>query len=235
MTLDLLKFVLVPKDFPDITDALLEPDGLLAYSHNLTSELLIHAYSSAIFPWYESSQPILWWSPTKRAVLYPSDFKIRKSLKQTIKKNDYRVSINKDFNAVIENCAKIKRKQQTDTWITTEMISHYQQLHRKGIAHSVECWQQDKLVGGLYGIYSQGLFCGESMFSLASDASKTCLLGLAQNAQQLNIHLIDCQIMNPFLESLGVIEIQRSEFCEHFDTSKSNLNLSQFKQPLSTL
>jgi leucyl/phenylalanyl-tRNA--protein transferase len=226
MAIDQLKFVEQVADFPEISHALLEPDGLLAYSFELSSELLIYAYSHAIFPWYDDSQPILWWSPSTRAILLPEEIKLRKSLKQSIRKHQFNVTINKDFNAVIEKCATVKRAKQSDTWITKEMISQYQQLHQAGFAHSIECWQNDKLVGGLYGVYSQGVFCGESMFSEKNDASKCCLLALAQNSKDLGVDIIDCQIQNPFLESMGVIEIPRSKFINFFSTSKERINLN---------
>jgi len=227
MTIDQLKFVQKTEDFPDVSLALTEPDGLLAYSHTLTSDLLIYAYSHAVFPWYDDSQPILWWSPSIRAVLTPVKIKVTKSLKKSIRKNCFTVTINKNFKAVIEKCASVKRKLQNDTWITPEMIQHYHHLHQLGIAHSIECWQDGNLVGGLYGIYSQGLFCGESMFSEQSDASKCCLLALAQNSESLGIDLIDCQIQNPFLKTMGVSEISRDEFLKNFDPFKETIQLAK--------
>ncbi|MFK5951186.1 MAG: leucyl/phenylalanyl-tRNA--protein transferase [Methylococcales bacterium] len=227
MNIDQLKFVEKTQDFPDISQALIEPDGLLAYSHSLSSKLLVYAYSQGIFPWYDKTQPILWWSPSTRAILMPDEIKFRKSLKQSIRKNNYTVTINKDFNSVIEKCASVKRAKQSDTWITQEMILHYQHLHQMGIAHSIECWQHQQLVGGLYGIYSQGLFCGESMFSEKTDASKSCLIALAQNAKSLGIKVIDCQIQNSFLQSMGVKEISRDDFLSYFSASSAGIRLTK--------
>ncbi len=207
-----LKFVEKPQDFPKVSDALIEPDGLLAFSNELSSNLLISAYQNGIFPWFTQQQPVLWWSPSVRAILVPAEIKLRKSLRQSIRKNKYTLSINRDFNRVIKNCATIKRPDQDDTWINQQMIEAYTELHTMGHAHSIECWKDEVLVGGLYGIFSQGIFCGESMFSKSTDASKVCLLGLAQNAEELGIHIIDCQMMNPYLESMGAKELSRKQF-----------------------
>lgn len=210
-------------DFPSPDTALLDPDGLLGFGDDLNTELVLSAYSRGIFPWYSDEQPILWWSPSKRAVLTPANICIKKSLKQSIRKRNYCITINTNFNEVIQNCAQISRKGQQDTWITDEMLSVYSELHLLEKAHSIEAWYENELIGGLYGIYSNGIFCGESMFSLKTDASKMCLVALCQNAESLGIALIDCQIINPHLKSLGATEITRDQFLKQFNSDSKEL------------
>lgn len=189
-------------------------EGLLAVGGDLTVPSLLDAYHQGIFPWYEESQPVLWWSPDPRMVLFPEKLKISKSMKQLIKKDFFQVSFNAAFEEVIENCAKIKRAGQAGTWITEEMKVSYQELHDLNIAQSVEIWQQNELVGGLYGIYLKGknIFCGESMFTKVSNASKYGFIKLVEKLQKQDIKLIDCQVFTPHLESLGAEEIPRKEF-----------------------
>lgn len=202
-------------EFPDPSEA--DKEGLLAIGGNLSSERLMLAYQSGIFPWYDEDQPILWWSPDPRMVLYPSKFKVSKSLSKTIKKEKFRVSFNENFSEVIKNCSSIKREGQGGTWITQEMQEAYIQLHELGNAVSVEVWEDKNLVGGLYGIDlpKQNIFCGESMFSTQTDASKVGFYYLVQMLQQKNYKLIDCQMYTPHLESLGAEEITREEFLKH--------------------
>ncbi len=219
-----LKFIQAPSDFPDIHSALQEPDGLLAFSDCLTTELVLAAYNRGIFPWFSADQPILWWSPSTRAILIPDEIRIRKSLRQSIRQKGYSVTINTAFVEVIKSCANITRKDQQDTWITEEMIAVYSELHKQGKAHSIEAWHQGKLVGGLYGIYANGMFCGESMFSVKTDASKICLVALSQHAHALAISIIDCQIMNPHLLSLGATEITRKQFTHLFKKNCTELS-----------
>jgi len=200
------------KDFPHPKNALMDPDGLLGYGFILNSDLLIKAYQSGIFPWFEEGQPVLWWSPKMRAILEPCKIHISRSLSKILKKDDYSVTMNMHFDKVIYECAHTKRQNQDATWITQEMINAYQQLHSFEKAQSIEVWREDKLIGGLYGVTVNGIFCGESMFSHASNASKIALVYLAKYAQKLNILLIDCQIMNPYLKSMGAEQISRSSF-----------------------
>jgi leucyl/phenylalanyl-tRNA--protein transferase len=199
-------------EFPDIDTA--SEDGLLAVGGDLSAERLILAYRSGIFPWYEEGQPILWWSPDPRMVLYPSKLKISRTLKKTIESNRFNVTYNTKFSEVIEQCASLRRKGQSGTWITKEMIEAYIELHRIGFAKSVEVWLEEQLVGGLYGIdlSKKKIFCGESMFSLERDASKVALFHLVEKLKPMNYKLIDCQMYTQHLEKLGAEEIPRDEF-----------------------
>jgi leucyl/phenylalanyl-tRNA---protein transferase len=198
-------------EFPDVTEA--TSDGLLAVGGDLSSERLLHAYKNGIFPWFEDEEPILWWSPDPRFVLFPEELKVSKSMKQVLKKQTFSVTTNKAFEAVIRNCAKMKRKGQRGTWITDEMVRSYIMLHKIGYAKSVEVWKNDELVGGLYGIdLGNGVFCGESMFAKESNASKVGLIVFVQN---LNYKLVDCQLHTNHLESLGARPISRSEFLKY--------------------
>ena len=197
--------------FPDVSEASFE--GLLAIGGDLSSERLIHAYSNGIFPWFEDEEPLLWWSPDPRFVLFPKDLKVSKSMKQILKKSEFKVTVNKDFKSVIEQCAKAKRDGQDGTWITSQMEEAYIKLYQLGYAKSVEVWQKNKLVGGLYGVdLGNKVFCGESMFTKVSNASKVGFVNFVQNS---NYHLIDCQIHTKHLESLGAKHIPRSEFLKY--------------------
>lgn len=190
---------------------------MLAVGGNLSSQRLLQAYHSGIFPWYEAGQPILWWSPDPRMVLFPKNLKVSKSMKQVLRKNQFQITFNKAFERIMENCAEIDRKHQDGTWITSEMVDSYLVLHQLGWAISVEVWQQQKLVGGLYGIYlkDKKVFCGESMFSKSSNASKVALIHLVEKFP--NLRLIDCQVYTQHLESLGAEEISRKAFLEHLE------------------
>lgn len=192
-------------------------EGLLAVGGELSVGRLIDAYHQGIFPWYEDSQPVLWWSPDPRMVLFPENLRISRSMKQLLKRDTFRVSFNASFGEVIENCAKIKRPGQAGSWITEEMKTAYHQLHKLNIAQSVEVWQQNKLVGGLYGIYlkEKKIFCGESMFTKVSNASKYGFIKLVEKLQKEDIKLIDCQIFTPHLERLGAEEIPRAKFLKY--------------------
>ena len=198
-------------EFPDVSEASVE--GLLAVGGDLSPERLICAYTNGIFPWFEDEEPILWWSPDPRFVLFPKDLKVSKSMKQVLKKDLFKVTYNKSFRAVIENCALAKREGQLGTWITDDMIEAYIKLHALGYAKSVEVWQDDKLVGGLYGIdINNFMFCGESMFAKVSNASKVGFMTFVQNT---NYKLIDCQLHTKHLESLGAKHISRIEFLKY--------------------
>ncbi|SHG13676.1 leucyl/phenylalanyl-tRNA--protein transferase [Salegentibacter echinorum] len=201
--------------FPAITVA--NEDGLLAIGGDLSVERLIYAYKHGIFPWYDASQPVLWWSPDPRMVLFPENLKVSKSMKQVLRKDEFEVTFNKDFPAVIEACAQIKREGQDDTWITPGMIKQYTKLHDLDYAHSVEVWQNKELVGGLYGIYlkDKQVFCGESMFARVSNASKVGFIKLVEKLRAQGVKLIDCQVYTKHLESLGAEEISRNKFLEY--------------------
>ncbi len=213
---------LLTKDnwFPPVNQA--NEDGLLAAGGDLSPKRLLLAYQSGIFPWYEEGQPILWWSPNPRMVLFPDKLKVSKSLQKTIRKKKFTVTFNKDFYSVIEQCAKAKRNGQTGTWITPEMQQAYRQLFEMEHVLSVEVWQEEKLVGGLYGVNlpDVGVYCGESMFSLVSDASKTGLYFLVEKLKKENYKLIDCQVYTPHLASLGAEKIPRITFVEYLKNKK---------------
>ena len=201
--------------FPDVELALTEPDGLLAVGGDLSIERLTSAYQQGIFPWYSEGQPILWWSPDPRMVLEPKDIKISRSLAKTMRKKEVQITFDQDFRNVISACSESrleKGKQQDETWILDEMIGAYVKLHEAGFAHSVECWQDGKLVGGLYGIALGKVFFGESMFSRISDASKIAFVFLTQQLEQWGFKLIDCQVYTSHLESLGASMISRKQF-----------------------
>ena len=197
-------------EFPDVE--LASPDGILAIGGDLSQERLLLAYQSGIFPWYSQGEPIVWYSPEKRMVLFPQELKVSKSMKQLIRKGIYRITWNRNFEEVIKACQESPRKDQDGTWITEEMLQAYIRLHEFGHAKSVEVWREEELVGGLYGIDLGHVFCGESMFSRESNTSKLAFIHLVQKLQTENYRLIDCQIYTAHLASLGAREIPRQEF-----------------------
>jgi len=188
---------------------LAEEDGLLAIEGDLSTERLLLAYKNGIFPWFGDDSPILWYSPKMRFVLFPNEVKISKSMQQLIKSRKYKITINTAFEKVINACADVKRADQESTWITTEMKQAYIKLHQLGYVHSVETWENDQLIGGLYGVMINQVFCGESMFSYQSNASKMALIWLCQN---IELKLIDCQIHSNHLATLGARMIDRERF-----------------------
>jgi leucyl/phenylalanyl-tRNA---protein transferase len=196
--------------FPPLHEA--DEDGLLAVGGDLSSDRLLLAYRSGIFPWYSDDEPILWWSPNPRFVLFPSELKISKSMKSVLNKQAFTFTINKDFKKVIEHCKTVNRHGQDGTWISDEIIFAYYKLHQQGYALSAEAWQNNNLVGGLYGIKLGNVFFGESMFSLVPNASKFAFIKLVQLLQQQGVVLIDCQIYTEHLESLGARMIERDDF-----------------------
>lgn len=197
--------------FPDVSKATKE--GLLAYGGDLSSKRLILAYKSGIFPWFDDDGPILWWSPDPRFVLFPEKLKVTKSMKQILRNSDFEITVNKDFEGVISNCSIIKREGQQGTWITNDLKKAFIKLHELGIAKSVEVWLEKELVGGLYGVdLENGVFCGESMFSKVSNASKVGFISFVQNT---NYKLIDCQVYTNHLESMGAEDISRDEFLNY--------------------
>ncbi len=198
-------------NFPDPDSALKEPNGLLAAGGSLTPAHLLNAYSKGIFPWFEEEQPILWWTPDPRMVLYPDELHISKSLAKAMKQSSLRISSDEAFQQVITACAG-KRPYSDDTWITEEMIDAYCALHTMGVAHSIESWDDDKLVGGLYGLALGDVFFGESMFTLQDNASKIAFATLVKKLGSLGYSLIDCQVSSPFLSSFGAREIPRVDF-----------------------
>ncbi|QRM90958.1 leucyl/phenylalanyl-tRNA--protein transferase [Lacinutrix sp. WUR7] len=194
--------------FPDVQEA--DDEGLLAIGGDLSVERLLLAYKTGIFPWFNEGDPVLWWSPDPRFVLFPEKLKVSKSMKQVLKKSDFTVTVNQDFMGVIKACSLAKREGQSGTWITDAMVQAYIKLHELGYAKSVEVWQEEELVAGLYGLdLNNGVFCGESMFTNVSNASKVAFITFIQNT---NYKLIDCQVYTSHLESLGAEDISRDDF-----------------------
>ncbi|MFT5242166.1 MAG: leucyl/phenylalanyl-tRNA--protein transferase [Glaciecola sp.] len=199
--------------FPDVS--LASKEGIVAIGGDLSPERLLLAYKSGIFPWFDDEEPLVWWSPDPRFVLFPKHLKVSKSMKQVLSNSDFEITINKDFETVINHCSRIKRDGQKGTWITQNMKEAYTKLHELGYATSVEVWLDKELVGGLYGIdLNNGVFCGESMFSLVSNASKVGFITFIQNS---NYNLIDCQVYTNHLESLGAQDISREAFLKYLD------------------
>lgn len=204
-----------PVSFPDPRSALREPDGLLAFGGDLSVERMVSAYRQGIFPWFSEQDPLLWWSPDPRAVLYPTEFHISRSMARFQRTSRYTVTIDRDFSSVIHGCAT---QREDGTWITNEVIAAWQELFCAGLAHSVEVWDGGKLTGGLYGMALGQLFCAESMFSRAENASKTGLMKFCQHFSAHGGQLIDCQILNPHTASLGVREIPRRHYLQQIST-----------------
>jgi leucyl/phenylalanyl-tRNA--protein transferase len=202
--------------FPPVTEALTEPNGLLAAGGDLKPERLLAAYRRGIFPWYEEGQPILWWSPDPRAVLRPDGVKVSRSLRRSLIKGGFELRIDTAFAAVVAACAE-PRRYTNATWITTDMAAAYSRLHQLGWAHSFETWRNGELVGGLYGVAIGRVFFGESMFARATDASKVALVRLAQFLDARSFELIDCQVASAHVASLGATSISRGEFLARLD------------------
>ena len=189
-------------------------DGLLAMGGDLSTERLLLAYKSGIFPWYNEGEIIQWWSPNPRFVLFPAELKVSKSMHAVLHNGRFRFTINKNFTGVIQNCKAITRKAQDGTWIQKDMIDAYTKLHQLGYAISAEAWAAGELVGGLYGIRLGNIFFGESMFSKESNASKFAFINFVYHLQKQNVQLIDCQVYTAHLESLGAKMLDRKDFCE---------------------
>lgn len=213
---------------PHLADA----SGLLAYGGDLSPERLIMAYENGIFPWFTENQPVLWWSPGKRMVMYPGRMKVSKSLGRKIRSGVFTVRCDTAFREVITACAAVPRKDQDGTWITGEMINAYCRLHEMGYAHSFECWTNGQLVGGLYGISLGRAFFGESMFTKVTDASKVAFYHLYAFAQKHHFHFIDCQLYTTHLASLGALEIPRSQYLAEL---KQALAYPDINQPWNDL
>ncbi len=196
--------------FPPVSEASYE--GVLAVGGDLSFERLLLAYRNGIFPWFNEDEPIFWWAPSERMVINPNDYKVAKSLRNIINRNHFEVTINKNFSGVISNCQNAERKGQVGTWITDDIIKSYTQLHELGKAMSFEVWQNEELVGGLYGVDLGHVFCGESMFSKVTNASKIAFVKLIEYLKENNYKLLDCQVHNDHLEKLGAFEISREAF-----------------------
>lgn len=206
--------------FPAIKYALKEPNGLLAFGGDLSTERLVAAYNQGIFPWFSEGEPILWWSPDPRGILSLDEFHCSRSLSKFIRLSHFNVSLNTDFDQVIDACSRIPRTDN-GTWITTAMTDAYKMLHKGGHAHSVEVWDEHRnLVGGLYGIAVGGVFCGESMFSRVTNSSKMAFYYLIQHMRDINADFIDCQMQNPHLKTLGCKEVSRSTFMSMLANSR---------------
>jgi leucyl/phenylalanyl-tRNA--protein transferase len=199
--------------FPPVSQASFQ--GVLVKGGDLSSERLLLAYKSGIFPWFNPGEPILWWAPKSRMVLFFEDLVVSKSMRNVLNRNIFKVTFNQNFKEVISNCSSINREgQYGDTWISQDMIDAYCKLNEMGIAKSVEVWKDNELVGGLYGIDLGTIFCGESMFSKVSNASKVAFITLAKHLEKENYKLLDCQVYNDHLDSLGCKEIDRDLFME---------------------
>ena len=199
-------------EFPDTQQALTYPNGLLAVGGDLSVERLLRAYQRGIFPWYEEPQPILWWSPDPRSVLFPGEIRVSRSLAKAMKKNRFRITTDRVFHHVLSGCAA-PRARERGTWITNNMARAYMELHRAGFAHSVEVWdEQQQLQGGLYGVALGRVFFGESMFSRASNASKIALVALTRLLSAQGLDIVDCQVESEHLNSMGARNIPRLDF-----------------------
>jgi leucyl/phenylalanyl-tRNA--protein transferase len=203
-----------PDAFPPLSRALEDPPGLLAGGGDLSPARLVAAYARGIFPWYSPGEPVLWWSPDPREVLFPTQIHVSRSLRKVIARGGFEVTENRDFPAVIENCSTA-RGEGTGTWITPQMREAYLELHRQAVASSIEVWAGEELVGGLYGVRSGRVFCGESMFSLRDNASKVALAWLAAQCPARGVELIDCQMPSAHLRSMGSRPLPRAEFIRY--------------------
>jgi len=205
--------------FPDPNTALVEPDGLLAIGGNLAPSTLLSAYRRGIFPWYAESDPLLWWSPSIRCVLDPRDIHISRSLSKQLRQGRYEISTDWAFVEVINHCAQ--RRDHKGTWITSDMIAAYTALHRQGYAHSIEVWQDDNLIGGIYGLAIGSVFCGESMFSHSANGSKIAMVHLCRHMVERGFILLDCQIVSDHLLSMGAKPMNRVDFLSLISTQKN--------------
>ncbi|MDG2107899.1 MAG: leucyl/phenylalanyl-tRNA--protein transferase [Woeseiaceae bacterium] len=214
-----------PETFPSVSATLTGPEGLIAVGGDLSSERLLFAYQNGIFPWYNKDQPILWWSPNPRCVFLPGDFHISRRLQRELRCSSAELRVNTAFSKVIRECASPRRSEK-GTWITSDMIKAYEKLYRQGWAHSIEIWESNKLIGGLYGLAIGQIFFGESMFSRVSNASKIALLFIANHLESSALKLLDCQVVSTHLETLGARIISRSNFIERL--SDVSLPSNQF-------
>ena len=201
--------------FPALSQALTEPNGLIAIGGDLTAARLLDAYSQGIFPWFNEGEPVMWWSPNPRMVLFPDELKVASSLKKTLKKTLFEVRFNTSFREVITACSESKRINQAGTWISQDMVNAYCDLHQKGHAICMESWQYNQLVGGCYGVIINKMFYGESMFHTQTDASKVAFVHLVNHLQNQGVGMIDCQMHTPLLASFGAYEIDRQEFMQN--------------------
>lgn len=216
--------------FPPVE--LTDPVGIIAFGGDLSEERLLLAYRSGIFPWYSQGEPITWWSPNERYVLYPNDFNIPKSLRKPLREHQFNITFDHDFPGVIEQCKSIARRGQEGTWITDEMMHAYVNLHESGYAHSVEAWDNKKLVGGLYGVSLGGCFFGESMFSKSTNASKLAFTTLVKKLISKEFGMIDCQVYTKLLSQFGAQQVDRNEYMVEL---KNNLEIETLRGSWSDL
>ncbi|WP_269519563.1 leucyl/phenylalanyl-tRNA--protein transferase [Alteromonas sp. BMJM2] len=215
--------------FPAVHEALAEPNGLLAFGGDLSPQRLFSAYSQGIFPWFSDDEPLLWWSPDPRAIIELDDFCVSKSLKKLVRQRKYTVTLNHAFDKVIDTCSAIPRVTQSgsgtsnETWITDDMKAAYSQLHGLGIAHSVEVWENEQLVGGLYGVGIGKVYCGESMFHKKSNASKLAMVALVEHMRSQNMAFIDCQLPTDHLASLGACAVTREDFIKKLNENNQTV------------
>ena len=212
---------------------LAEPDGLLAIGGDLTPQRLLLAYSSGLFPWFNEGQPPLWWCPDPRCIFEPGKIHLSRSLQKTLRRQTYTVTSDQDFPAVISACASVRQAEGEETWITEQLSEAFLVLHEMGYAHSLECWQENELVGGLYGVCLGKCFFGESMFFTRRDSSKVALAHLIRMAGEKGFELIDCQLPNRHLTSLGASEIPRSQFLERLQAGGVSPSSSPVKGDFS--
>lgn len=212
----MLTWLIGDEDFPAANQALRDPAGLLAAGSVLTTTRLLEAYSRGIFPWYNPGDPVLWWNPDPRMVLFPQELTVPRSLAKVLRKRHYEIRVDTAFAEVIAGCAR-PRAQQNGTWLSAEMIAAYTRLHEMGVAHSIETWIEDRLAGGLYGLALGRVFYGESMFTLVPDASKIAFVHLVRQLQRWNFGVIDCQMYTPHLARFGAREIPRPDFIAHLN------------------
>ncbi len=217
-------------EFPPTSQALEYPNGLLAAGGELTPERLVSAYRRGIFPWYQPPEPVLWWTPDPRSVLYPGELHVSRSLRKTLRRSDFRLATDSAFAAVMRQCAGLRAGAE-GTWISEEMIEAYCALHRRGVAHSVEVYREERLVGGLYGIALGRVFFGESMFSLATDASKVAMVALVHILRREGFQLIDCQVESAHLNSLGARSISRLDFERELDQTVNEGGATDWRVP----
>ncbi|WP_051789574.1 leucyl/phenylalanyl-tRNA--protein transferase [Endozoicomonas montiporae] len=204
----------VKADFPPVSEALEQPNGLLAFAGTLNTPTLLTAYQQGIFPWFNEGEPILWWSPDPRMIIRPESLHISRSMKKELRRHNYQITIDQNFSGVMHQC-RVLREHAEGTWITNQMEAAYNQLHREGYAHSVEITDDGELVGGIYGLAMDRMFFGESMFSKKTNASKLAIIYLCRFLAEQGIKILDCQVPNPHLESLGAIRIPRHLFMKY--------------------
>jgi len=216
-------------DFPPAW--LSRSDGLLCIGGDLSSKRLLLAYENGIFPWFSKGEPILWWSPDPRLVLFPKDINISKSLNKKIRQNRFTVTMDNAFEQTIVSCARPRKNNDDGTWLVDEMIASYIELHNMGYAHSIETWRDDKLVGGLYGVCLGGSFFGESMFSSENDTSKIALVAIANHLKKYDFDLIDCQVTTNHLLNMGATEISRNSFLDIINQSVKRKNIKNIWNP----